>query len=393
MISNTTASYGRVARFFHWSIALLVLADIALGLIGKFTPRSGDTVGFLQLLYSTHKTIGMTVLALAVLRVIWAISQQRPVPLHPERRLETFAAETAHWVLYAAIFVLPLSGWVIHSAELGFAPIWWPFPQSLPFIPKSERLAGAAANVHWIAGIVLAAMVAAHIGGAVKHALIDRDGTLARMWNGRAAGKAATHPGKGASVFAAIGIWTFAIGGALTVFAPAHIVEGASHLPAQQTEGWVVQEGSLSFTITQMGAEVTGGFANWQADIDYDEVTGTGTMKTVIDTNSLTLGSVTDQAKGLEFFDVAAHDTAVFQGDIVQIDGPTHRASGSLTLVGQSVPVTLDFDLEVTGGTATVFGGTGLDRRDFGMGAAYPDESSVGFSVEVQIELVATKTE
>jgi len=393
MISNTTASYGRVARFFHWSIALLVLADIALGLIGKFTPRSGDTVGFLQLLYSTHKTIGVTVLALAVLRVIWAISQPRPVPLHPERRLETFAADTAHWVLYAAIFVLPLSGWVIHSAEVGFAPIWWPFPQSLPFIPKLERLAGAAANIHWIAGTLLAAMVAAHIGGAVKHAVIDRDGTLARMWNGRAAGKAATHTGKGASGFAAIGIWTFAIGGALTVFAPTHNVEGASQLPAQQTEGWVMQEGSLSFAITQMGAKVTGGFANWQAEIEYDEETGTGTVETVIDTTSLTLGSVTDQAKGPEFFDVAAHETAVFQGDIVQNDGPKHRASGTLTMVGQTVPVTLDFDLEVSAGTAKVLGGTALDRRDFGMGTAYPDESSVGFSVEVRIELVATKAE
>ena len=393
MISNTTVSYGRVARFFHWSIALLVLSDIALGLIGKFTPRSGDTVAFLQLLYSTHKTIGVTILALAVLRVGWAILQPRPVPLHPERRLETFAADTAHWVLYAAIFVLPLSGWVIHSAEVGFAPIWWPFPQSLPFIPESERLAGAAANVHWIAGIVLATMVAAHIGGAIKHALIDRDGTLARMWNGRAADKAATHPGKTASVLAAIGIWTLAIGGALTVFAPAHNVEDASQFPAKQTEGWVVQEGSLSITITQMGAKVTGGFANWQAEIEYDEVTGTGTVKTVIDTTSLTLGSVTDQAKGPEFFDVAAHDTAVFQGDIVKIDGSKHRASGTLTLVGQTVPVTLDFDLEVSAGRAMVSGGTALDRRDFGMGTAYPDESSVGFSVEVQIELVATKAE
>ena len=393
MISNTTASYGRVARFFHWSIALLVLIDIALGLIGKFTPRTGETVAFLKLLYSAHKTIGATVLALAVLRVIWAIWQPRPVPLHPERRLETFAAETAHWVLYAAIFVLPLSGWVIHSAEVGFAPIWWPFPQDLPFIPKSEHLAASAATVHWIAGIVLAAMVAAHIGGALKHALIDRDGTLGRMWSGRAAGTAAGHPGKRASFLAAFGIWSFAIGGALTVFAPAQNVEAASQLPAQQTDGWVVQDGSLSIAVTQMGAEVTGGFANWQAEIDYDEKTGTGSVKTVIDTTSLTLGSVTEQAKGPEFFDVAAHASAVFQGDITQVEGEKHSASGTLTLVGQSVPVTLDFDLELTEGTARVSGGTVLDRRDFGMGAAYPDESSVGFGVEVRIELVARKAE
>ena len=62
-------------------------------------------------------------------------------------------------------------------------------------------------------------------------------------------------------------------------------------------------------------------------------------------------------------------------------------------MVGQTVPVTLDFDLEVSAGTAMVSGGTALDRRDFGMGTAYPDESSVGFSVEVRIELVAIKAE
>ena len=394
MIPNTATRYGRVARFFHWSIALLVLADIAFGLIGKFTPRSGDTVGFLQVLYSTHKTIGVTVLSLAVLRVIWAVSQPRPVPLHPERRVETLAAETAHWVLYAAIFVLPLSGWVMHSAEVGFAPIWWPFAQNLPFIPASESLAVSAANVHWIAGIVLAATIAAHIGGAFKHALIDRDDTLARMWNGRAAGnEAAVHTGNGASFLAALAVWVLAIGSALTVFAPAHDAETASQLPAQQTEGWVVQDGSLSISITQIGAQVTGSFANWHASIEYDPETGTGTVNAVIDTTSLTLGSVTDQAKGPEFFDVAAHAEAVFQGGIVQIDGTNHTATGQLTLVGQTVPVTLEFNLDVTGGTATVSGGTILDRRDFGMGAAYPDESSVGFSVEVLIELTAILAE
>ncbi|MCV2892000.1 cytochrome b/b6 domain-containing protein [Lentibacter sp. XHP0401] len=394
MIANTDNRYGLVARLFHWTIAILVLADIALGLLGKFTPRTGDTVAFLQVLYSTHKTIGVTVLSLAVLRVIWAVSQPRPVPIHPERRFETFAAEAAHWVLYAAIFVLPLSGWVMHSAEVGFAPIWWPFTQNLPFIPKSESLAMTAATVHWISGIVLAVTIAAHISGALKHAVLERDGTLARMWNGREAGNgSATHVKKSAPLLAALVIWAFTIGGALTVFAPAHDVAATSQRSAQQTAGWVVRNGNLSITITQIGAQVTGGFENWQADIVYDPETGTGSVKTVIDTTSLTLGSVTDQAKGPEFFDVTNHAQAVFEGDILRIDEAKHTATGTLTLVGQTFPVTLDFDLELTNGTATVSGGTLLDRRDFGIGAAYPDESSVGFSVEVLIELTATLIE
>ena len=241
MIANTATRYGLVARLFHWTIAVIVLVDIALGLVGKFTPQSGDTVDFLQLLYSSHKTIGITVLFLAVLRVIWAISQPRPVPIHPERRFETFAAETVHWVLYAAIFMLPLSGWVMHSAEVGFAPIWWPFGQNLPFIPKSEGITLTAATVHWMSGIVLAATIAAHISGALKHAVLDRDGTLARMWNGREVGNGATkHVSVNPSLFAAFAVWVFAIGGTLTVFAPTHHYEVTPQLPTAKTAGWAV---------------------------------------------------------------------------------------------------------------------------------------------------------
>ena len=394
MITNTATRYGLVARLFHWIIAILILADIALGLLGKFIPRSGDTVAFLQVLYSAHKTIGVTVLSLAVLRVIWAISQPRPVPLHPERRVETFAAETAHWVLYVAIFVLPISGWVIHSAEVGFASIWWPFAQNIPFIPKSETLAITAANVHWISGIILAATISAHISGALKHAVLDRDGTLARMWSGRDVGNGlATHAKKSASLLTAFVIWVFAIGGALTVFAPTHDDAATSQLLAPQTAGWVVQNGNLSITITQIGAQVMGGFESWRATIDYDPETGNGSINAVIDTTSLTLGSVSNQAKGPEFFDVTSHAQAIFEGKIMQINGSKHTATGTLTLVEQTVPVTLDFELNVTEGIATVSGGTLLDRRDFGMGATYQDESSVGFSVDVLIELTATRPE
>ncbi|MEL6959957.1 MAG: cytochrome b/b6 domain-containing protein, partial [Pseudomonadota bacterium] len=112
MLSNTPTRYGLVSRTLHWAVAVLVLSALILGVIGKNIPRTAENIQLLTTLYSTHKTIGVTVLALAILRIGWALSQPRPVPLHPDRRLETFAAEAAHWVLYAALFVLPLSGWV-----------------------------------------------------------------------------------------------------------------------------------------------------------------------------------------------------------------------------------------------------------------------------------------
>lgn len=390
MLTNTATRYGLVARALHWAVALLVIAALTLGLIGKLTPRTADTVAGLRTLYSLHKTIGVTVLALAVVRLIWALAQPRPVPLHPERRLETLAAQAAHWVLYGALLVLPLSGWVMHAAEDGFAPIWWPFGQGLPFVPKSEAVAGIAGAVHFGAAIALVATLAAHIGGALKHALIDRDATLARMTRGAEAGVAGPRSGHGRAAWAALAIWLVVIA---VPFAPVGRQEaGAGVAPGPaEAAGWQVQAGTLGFEVLQMGAPVDGRFDAWKAAIDYDPATGTGTVEVTIDMTSVVLGSVTDQAKGPEFFDVATHARAVFAAEIARIDGAAHRATGSLTLVGQTVPVVLNFDLELAEDIATARGSVTLDRRDFGIGSAYPDESTVGFPVVVEMELTAQK--
>ncbi|KPP87548.1 MAG: Cytochrome B561 [Rhodobacteraceae bacterium HLUCCA08] len=392
MLTNTATRYGAVARGLHWAMALLVIAALALGLIGKVTPRNADTVDWLQVLYSLHKTIGVTVLALAVLRILWALSQPRPAPLHPERRLETLAAEAAHWLLYGAILVLPLSGWVMHAAEDGFAPIWWPFGQTLPFVPKSDTIAGIAGGVHFLAAIALVATLAAHIGGALKHALIDRDATLARMWRGAEAGGPEAAGGHRRTAWAALAIWAAVI--ALPFASAGRQQAGAGVAPGQaEAAGWQVQTGTLGFEVIQMGATVEGRFDSWEAAIDYDPQTGTGEVAVTIDMTSVALGSVTDQAKGPEFFDVARHAQAVFAARIARIDGAAHQATGSLTLVGRTVPVVLAFDLDLADGTATAAGRVTLDRRDFGIGAAYPDDSNVGFAVPVEITLTATPQE
>jgi cytochrome b561/polyisoprenoid-binding protein YceI len=391
MVSNTSNSYGAVARFFHWSIALLILTDIVLGLIGDATERNAETTGFLQTLYSTHKTIGVAVLLLAVLRVIWALTQPKPAPLHPDRKAETFVAEVVHWALYGAIFVMPLSGWVMHSAETGFAPIWWPFGQNLPFVPKSESVAHIAGAVHGLSAIVIYLTVGAHIAGALKHAIIDRDATLARMTKGTAAGSKTSSGSHIAAMVPATILWVAVIATPILT-QPAH--EHGPETVAVETASdanWQVENGTLTFTVAQMGAPVTGQFGAWTASIQYGDA-GSGEVEVIIDTTSLTLGSVTDQAKGAEFFDTSNYTTAVFAADIEQIDGVSHRANGTLTLVGQTIPVVLDFTLNRDGDAATMTGTASLDRRDFGMGSGYTDESTVGFGVTVDVALTATRT-
>jgi polyisoprenoid-binding protein YceI len=153
---------------------------------------------------------------------------------------------------------------------------------------------------------------------------------------------------------------------------------------------WTVTEGTLTISVTQMGIPVAGTFTGWTADIAYDDETRTGDVTVSIPIANLSLGLVTKQALAPEFFDAAAHPTATFAASIAEIDALL-TATGTLDLRGVSVPVTMPFDLAVDGDTATMSARLTLDRRDFGMGAGYPDEKTVAFPVAVDIALTATR--
>ena len=311
--------------------------------------------------------------------------------------MEVRVAEGVHWALYISLVVVPLSGWVHHAAVTGFAPILWPFGQGLPLVPKSDALGAFAGGLHSIFTKILAVSVILHIAGAVKHHLIDQDHTLRRMVTGTAAPTVARYPAKSAlPLIGALLVFASAAGFvALTITkesAPEILAE--TPIPVQPVLGnWEVMEGSLSLTVKQMGQDVTGSFGAWSAEIQFDEtpVDGkNGTVTVTIDTASLSLGSVTDQAKGNDFFNVTNFPQALFQADILAAE-TGYLAKGNLTLRGMAMPVDLPFTLQIDGDRATMAGSAVVDRRDFDMGAAYGDESSVGFSVGVSVNLVAIR--
>jgi cytochrome b561/polyisoprenoid-binding protein YceI len=392
--ANTPTAYGTVSRTFHWLTALLILAAFPLGVIASDAPyATAEELARKAQLFSLHKTLGVAVFAVALARILWALGQTHPAPLHPQRRAETLAAATVHWALYLSLVVVPLSGWVHHAALDGFAPILWPLGQGLPFVPKSETVAAAAGAVHWLFTTVMFAAIALHVLGALKHVVIDRDGTLARMTRGTPAGTGSAAP---APLAPALALAIFAAGGlaawAMVPAAPeAAAPAAAPAAPAAATAGnWQVTDGTLAFTVAQMGAPVEGRFAGWTADIAYDEATGTGSVTVVIDTTTLTLGAVTDQAKGADFLNVPAHPQATFSATIAP--GPQgHAASGTLTLAGTARPVTLPFTLTITGDTAAMTGSVTLDRRDFALGSGFADETQVGFAVTVTVTLTAQR--
>ena len=392
-LSNTQTRYGNVTKTFHWATALLIVALIPSGIIANGLPfDTVEEVTRKARLFSIHKTLGMTLFTVAVLRILWAISQPKPVPLHPERKVEHFLAETVHWLLYGSLIIVPLSGWVHHAATEGFAPILWPFGQNLPFVPKSELVAESSASLHIIFERVLVIALFLHIAGALKHHFSDRDSTLKRMWFGATE---AGEPGHRASpvspIVAAVAAWVLAIGvGASIGMFARHETPGTAEALAAVDSDWQVESGTLGIKVNQLGSDVSGTFSDWTAAITFDE-TAVGVMGNVdvtISIASLTLGSVTQEALKPEYFDASVFPTASFVAEITRAE-TGFAAEGTLTIKDNAVPLVLPFDLTIDGNTAVMSGSVTVDRRDFGVGGE--SESSVRHPVEISVELTATR--
>lgn len=212
-IRNSPTRYGSVTRAFHWLTALLIISMIPLGRVANLAPFTNDAeLAYKFLLFSLHKTLGLTLFGVALLRILWALSQPKPGPLHAHRRMENFLADLVHWVLYGSLVLLPLSGWIEHAAMPGLAPIWWPFGQGLPFVPASFWLAETVGAVHVICGKVLIVAILLHVTGAAKHQLIDRDGTMRRMWTGQDTPGTQPHKREKAAIIAALLVYIIALG-------------------------------------------------------------------------------------------------------------------------------------------------------------------------------------
>ncbi|WP_113913091.1 cytochrome b/b6 domain-containing protein [Roseovarius dicentrarchi] len=402
--ANTPLSYGWITKTFHWAIALMILTMFALGWIASTLAGwieapdiivSDNTIWWTKILFSTHKTLGVAIFFLAILRILWAISQPKPKLLNGDNTAEATLAETVHWLLYGSLVLVPLSGWVYHAATTGYAPIWWPLGQNLPFVDKDPQLAEISAALHFILQWVLAGAVLLHIVGALKHHFVDGDATLRRMLPGYTeALPTDRQPGHALPILAALVIWAAALGAGAWAgwLTPAASAQGEALVEVQSD--WTVQDGALTIAIVQGGAEVTGSFADWTASIAYSEVPddagkhGDVTVKIAI--ASLTLGSVTGQAMGPDYFAAEEWPTATFAADLVQSEDGL-IADGTLRIRDQEMPVQMPVTLTIEGDIADAAGSLTVDRRDYAVGLGTQDESTLAFDVSIDWQLTATR--
>jgi cytochrome b561 len=180
--SDANARYTRTAIALHWLIAILVIAQFAWGWWMQEIPK--QPIGPRVDAFNLHKSVGMTILALMVARILWRIGH-RPPRLPPMPSWQAQAARGAHIVLYAMLVIHPLSGYL--GSEFSGFPVKY-FGMTLPsWAGKSVALKEFLSSMHLATSWVTATFVGLHVCGALKHALVDRDGLLARMGIGRIA--------------------------------------------------------------------------------------------------------------------------------------------------------------------------------------------------------------
>lgn len=176
-LKNTPDRWGSVSKSLHWLIALLILA---LGIVGLLMGELPRTPKYFWV-YTAHKSIGITVLVLVVLRLAWRLYAGAPRPVPGTPGWQERIASATHWLLYVMMFAIPLSGWLYDSAS-GLRPFKLFGLLEMPkLVAPDEGAAQLSHALHEWGFWLLILVVLAHAGAALYHHIQQRDTTLVRM--------------------------------------------------------------------------------------------------------------------------------------------------------------------------------------------------------------------
>jgi len=176
MNASPTDRYSHTAIAFHWLLAIAIVGSFSVGLY-----MSDLAMSPLRLkLFNWHKWAGVTILALSALRLLWRLMHRPPADL-PMPAWQQKSAHAMHVALYVLFFAVPLAGWAYSSAT-GFPIVAYGVIPLPDFVPVDKGLAEIFKTLHKALAFSLAFLVLVHVGAALKHHFLDRDGLILRMW-------------------------------------------------------------------------------------------------------------------------------------------------------------------------------------------------------------------
>jgi len=168
--------YTRTAIFLHWLVALGLVGTFALGFYLQDLPLSPGKLK----LYSWHKWAGVTLLVLVVVRLAWRMTHCAPDFPRAMGSMARLAAHAGHWLLYVLMLAIPVSGWLMSSAQ-GFTVVWLGLLPLPDLVSKNAALGALLKDIHVTLNYTLLVVVIGHVGAALMHHLIKKDAVLARM--------------------------------------------------------------------------------------------------------------------------------------------------------------------------------------------------------------------
>ena len=363
--------YNSVAMIIHWLTALTVIGLLIVGNIMADLPNTDPTK--LQL-FNLHKSFGVTVLLLTVLRLGWRLTHKPPALPEHMPSWEKRTAHAAHWLFYLLLLTVPLLGWAMVSSSprniptVLFNTFDWPHIPGLVDMDRDQKkvMRELFENLHATAAYTMAVLIVLHIGAALRHQFVMKDKTIQRM---------------------------------LPKFIPALLL-GAGILLARPVAAadWAVDpaKSTLGFTASVSGANFDGKFKTWQAEIAFDPATpAAGHAKVTIDmASSVTGDRQRDSAlPDSDWFAVKKNPQAVFEAtSFTSKGGNQYEANGTLTIRGVAKPVTMPFTLDITGSDAHAKGKLDIVRTDYGVGQGeWSTAETVALGVSITFDLVAKK--
>ena len=176
MNGNTTRKYSGLAMLLHWLIAVLVIVTWRISEAAEEAARADR-----EAIMANHFAIGVILFALVAVRLVWRQVSPPPPPSPGHAPWERVLAKAVHFAFYTLLLVMPIAGWVAISSFGEPIDVFGLF--TVPALPVGidEARGEAIFELHGTAGIALLVLIAVHALAAIKHTIVDKDGTLLRM--------------------------------------------------------------------------------------------------------------------------------------------------------------------------------------------------------------------
>jgi cytochrome b561 len=181
-MSQAPDTFSPAQRALHWAIALLIFIMVPIGISIANILKPGPVT---DALYEVHKSLGLTIFTLALIRIAVRWSRGAPPVVPGLPAWQRAAAHSSHYALYALIVLVPLTGWAATSTCCAPVNLFWTVPVTLPLSGGMDA-AKPIFLVHNTLALTLTAIVLVHVSAALYHHFVRRDATLVRMLTGSA---------------------------------------------------------------------------------------------------------------------------------------------------------------------------------------------------------------